>query len=190
MTPVQRSELVDYVTWSEQRPSVLSRIFEVKSRRRIHLGPALTFLFENRDTVRYQVQEMMRLERLVKEADIVHELATYNELLGGPGELGCTLLVEIESPEERAHKLRAWADLPEHLYVLLDGGRKVRAKFDPRQREEGKLSSVQFARFPVEGRVPVAIGSDLPELMLEVRLTGDQSEALREDLAGEVTAAA
>ncbi len=190
MRPVQRSELVDYVTWSEQRPSALPRIFEVKGRRRVHLGPALTFLFENRDTVRYQVQEMMRLERLVKEADIVHELATYNELLGGPGELGCTLLVEIESPEERARMLRAWVDLPEHLYVLLDDGRKVRAKFDPRQREQGRLSSVQFVRFPVEGRVPVAIGTDLPKFAVEARLTDEQREALREDLDGEVTAAA
>lgn len=190
MRPVQRSELVDYVTWTEQRPSELSRIFEVKGRRRVHLGPTLTFLFENRDTIRYQVQEMMRLEHLVKEADIVHELETYNELLGGPGELGCTLLVEIESPEERAGRLRAWVDLPEHLYVLLEDGRKVGAKFDPRQRGDRRLSSVQFVRFPVEGRVPVAIGSDLPALTIEARLTDDQRAALREDLADEATAAA
>src|SRR5690606_24919438 len=82
---VERSELLDYVTYEEQRAEIRPRMLETKRPRRITVGPYLTFLFENHDTVWYQVQEMMRSERIVKEADIRHELDTYNELLGDEG---------------------------------------------------------------------------------------------------------
>src|SRR5207244_10304161 len=108
MRPVERSELVDYQTYRDQRDRTRPQVLEVKAARRIHVGSVLTFLFENRDTVRYQVQEMMLAERMVREADIAHELHTYNELLGGRGELGATLLIEIEDVGERDRKLREW----------------------------------------------------------------------------------
>jgi len=102
MRPLRREEIVDYVTWSEQRPEALPAILESKRRRRMHVGESITLLFENRDSVRYQIQEMMRVEKMVKESEIQHEIATYNELLGGPGEIGATLLVEIDDPAVRA----------------------------------------------------------------------------------------
>ena len=86
MKPVLREELLDYVTYAERRDEIRARVLELKRPRRVHVGDELTFLFENRETVRYQVQEMMRVERIVREADILHELQTYNELLGGPGD--------------------------------------------------------------------------------------------------------
>jgi hypothetical protein len=104
--PVIRSEILDYVTWSEQREQAMPKVLAIKQRRRIHLGKYLTFLFENADTVRYQIQEMVRVEKMVKEAEIQHEIATYNELLGGAGELGCTLLIEIDDKSVRDMKLR------------------------------------------------------------------------------------
>ena len=82
---------------------------QAKDARRVHVGRHLTFLFENHETIRYQVQEMTRAERMVKEADIRHEIDTYNELLGQGGDLGCTLLIEIDDPAERADKLGALA---------------------------------------------------------------------------------
>jgi len=83
MRQVRRDELVDYATWAEEAlPMERPVILAMKKRRRVHVGPKLTFLFENADTVRYQVQEMMRVERMVKESAIQHELDTYNELLG------------------------------------------------------------------------------------------------------------
>ncbi len=88
----------------------------------MHLGDVLTFLFENRDTIRYQVQEMVRAERMTREQDIAHELETYNELLGEKGELGVLLLIEIDDPERRDRKLREWMGLPGHLYVKPAGG--------------------------------------------------------------------
>jgi len=181
--PVAREEIVDYETYREQREAYREKVMALKAARRVHVGPCLTFLFENRETVRYQVQEMMLAERIVKEADIRHELETYNELLGGPGELGVTLLIEIDDPEERDVKLRRWLDLPGRLYLRLADGRRVRPTVDPRQIGEDRLSSVHYLKFDVGGETPVAAGCDHPELAFETPLTADQRRALAEDLA-------
>src|SRR5262245_5510804 len=115
---------------------------KAKAVRRIHIGEYLTLLFENHMTVRYQIQEMMRAERIVREADIVHEIDTYNELLGKDGELGCTLLIEIPDPSVRDEKLREWLDLPEKIYLCLENGARIPSTFDERQRDDVRLSSV------------------------------------------------
>lgn len=183
MRPVDRTEILDYVTYSEQRDALRPAVLAAKEARRVTVANAtLTFLFENRDTVRYQVHEMLRTERIVKETDIAHELTTYNELLGTGGALGCTLLIGIDDPTERDEKLRAWVGLCEHLYALVDG-EKIRPTFDARQVGDTRLSSVQYLKFDVRGRVPAALGSDHPELTVEHTLTADQAEALRIDLA-------
>lgn len=182
MKPVERSEILDYVTYDEQRPQLRAQAIAVKQPRRVQLGEHFTFLFENRDTVRYQVQEMMRAERLVREADIAHELATYNELLGGDGELGCTLLIGIDDEAVRAEKLRAWVGLPAHVHARLADGTKVPASYDPRQIGDDRLSSVQYLKFAVGGRAPVAIVIDLPALQCEVVLDDAQRAALQADL--------
>jgi hypothetical protein len=182
MRPVQREEIVDYVTYVEQRNAFRTQVMKQKDDRRIHLGSYLTFLFENNDTVRYQIQEMMRVEQIVKESEIVHEIETYNELIGGPGELGCTLLIEIDDPDERERLLAAWLDLPEHIYVKLENGDRVYAQFDPRQVGETRLSSVQYMKFDTKGEVPAALGSDHSELSGEVALSETQKSALARDL--------
>ncbi len=178
---VQRSEILDYVTYEEQRSQIRAQAMEAKRLRRVH-ADCLAFLFENDTTVRYQVLEMVRTEKIVREADIAHELKTYNELLGGPGELGCTLLIGIDDPAVRDQKLTAWLNLVEHLYVKLADGTKVRPTFDPRQVGDTRLSSVQYLKFPVAGQAPVACGSDHPDLSVEQVLSAEQQAALREDL--------
>jgi hypothetical protein len=180
---VEREEIVDYVTYEEQRDALRERVMAAKALRRVHIGEYLTLLFENHLTVRYQIQEMVRTERMVKEADIRHEIDTYNELLGGEDELGCTLLIEIEDPAVRDEKLRAWWRLPEKIYLLLEDGTRVRATFDERQRGDDRVSSVQYLKFNTGGRVPVALGVDLPKLQAETKLTEEQRQALREDLS-------
>lgn len=183
MRPVERSEILDYVTYEEQRAEIRSRVLEAKRLRRVHVAGVLTFLFENADTVRYQVLEMIRTERIVREADVMHELRTYNELLGGPGELGCTVLIEIDDPKERDRCLTSWLDLPERLYVRLASGDRVRARFDPRQVGDRRLSSVQYVKFDTGGEVPVAVGVDAELLEAETVLEPEQRAALAEDLA-------
>jgi hypothetical protein len=185
MHPVSRDSLLDYVTYEEQREAIRARVLPAKAARRIHVGEVLTFLFENTETIRYQVQEMMRTERIVREADILHELATYNELLGKRGELGCTLLIEIDDPAERELKLAQWIELPAHLYARLADGSKAYARYDPRQVGSGRLSSVHYLKFDVGGRAPIAIGSDLAGFEHETRLSPGQHAALEEDLASD-----
>ena len=184
MKPVERTEIVDYVTYDEGRDAFRDEVMAAKARRRVHLGEYLTLLFENHLTVRYQIQEMMRAERIVKEADIRREIETYNELLGGEGEIGCTLLIEIADPAVRDVKLVEWLRLPERCYMLLEDGTRAWAKFDERQRGEGRLSSVQYLKFDTGGKAPVATGVDMPELQLETVLTAEQRKALSEDLSG------
>ena len=182
MKSVERSELLDYVTYEEDRERFRAEVIAAKAVRRVHIGENLTLLFENPLTIRYQIQEMMRVERLVKEADIQHEVDTYNELLGGPGEIGCTLLIEIDDPAVRDVKLVAWRRLPEKIHMVLEDGTKVSAQFDERQRGEDRLSSVQYLKFDTGGSVPIAVAVDLPELQAETSLTPDQRTALADDL--------
>ena len=183
MKPVERAEILDYVTYQEGRDAFREEIFAVKAARRVHIGEYLTLLFENHLTMRYQIQEMVRAERIVKESDIQHEIDTYNEVLGGDGEFGCTLLIEIDDPAVRDVKLKEWWRLPEKMYLLLEDGTRVWATFDERQRGDDRVSSVQYMKFNTGGRVPVAVGVVLPELQAETSLTAEQREALREDIS-------
>jgi hypothetical protein len=185
MRRVERKDLLDLDAYERTRPRLREEVMAEKARRRVHVPPCFTFLFENALTIRYQIQEMLRAERIVSEPEIRHELDTYNGLLGGKGELGCTLLVEIEDPAERTRLLRDWHALPEHLYALLPAGTRRRPAFDPGQRGEDRLSSVQYLRFPVGYDAPTALGIDLPDLRVETALDPVQRAALAEDLREE-----
>jgi len=182
MRKVLREELLDYQSYGDVRDELRAKAMAEKARRRFHVGEYLTFLFENADTVRYQIQEMMRIERMARESDIRHELDTYNQLIGDDGELGCTLLVEIDDPKRRDEALTSWLTLPQHLYVETESGKKVRAVWDAAQVGDTRLSSVQYLKFPVASEVPVAIGVDHPELSVRTVLDDEQRAALREDL--------
>jgi hypothetical protein len=180
--PVQRSEILDYVTYGERREEIRAEALRAKSVRRILVGEHFTFLFENRETVRYQVQEMMRIERIVKEDDIQHELDTYNELLHPSGTIGCTLMVGIDDEAERDAKLRAWLGLNDHIYAKLADGRLVRPTWDPRQVGEDRLSSVQYLSFEMGPTAPVAIGIRMDGIEVEAELSEPQRQALGADL--------
>jgi hypothetical protein len=180
--PVERSEVIDYATYEDHREQFRAQVIEAKVSRRIHIGKHFTLLFENHLTILYQIQEMTRAERIVRESEILHEIQTYNELLGGDGELGCTLLIEIEEASLRDQKLQEWWPLPERMYLRLEDGKRIFATFDERQRGEGRLSSVQYLKFNTRGMVPVAAGVDMAGLQVEVPLTEDQKQALRTDL--------
>ncbi|MDZ4695521.1 MAG: DUF3501 family protein [Deltaproteobacteria bacterium] len=182
MRKVQRSELLDFATYGDIRDERRRAIMAAKEPRRIHVGKAFTFLFENTDTVWYQIQEMMRVERIVREAHIEEEMAAYNAILGDDGELGCVLLIEIEDEGERDRLLRAWYDLPRHLFVRTDDGRMVRPTYDPAQIGDEKLSSVQYLKFKLGDATPLAMGSDHPEVQVQAIFSEPQRQALLSDL--------
>ncbi|HEX9399185.1 MAG TPA: DUF3501 family protein [Anaeromyxobacter sp.] len=185
MRRVRRDEILELAAYERSRAEIRASILEAKRVRRVHVAGVLTLLFENAATTRYQIQEMVRAERMTGEPEIRHELDTYNELLGREGELGVSLLIELPEPEERDLKLREWLALPRHLYLRLDDGEKARATYDARQVGTDRLSSVQYLKFDVRGHVPVAAGSDLPQLQAETALTAEQRDALAADLASD-----
>jgi hypothetical protein len=182
MKPIERSEILDYVTYGEQREAVRAAALQAKSERRILVGEHFTFLFENRETVRYQIQEMVRVERIVKEDDIEHEIKTYNELLHPAGTLGCTLMIGIDDEAERNEKLRAWMGLNDHIYAKFPDGTRVKPTWDPRQVGDSRLSSVQYVTFDLGTEAPVAIGIEMPGIEAETELSAAQRDALTHDL--------
>lgn len=185
MRKVTRAEIVDYQTYNDQRDAIRQQVLEVKRQRRVIVGDCLNFLFETTETIRYQVQEMMRAEKIVRENDIQHEISTYNELLGNQRELGCTLLIEIDEPATRAQRLKEWLSLPDHLYLKTSDGTKLRPRYDRAQVGDDRLSSVQYLIFPVPTGDPVAVGADHPALTVEALLTDEQRRALTADLGSE-----
>lgn len=187
MRQVRREELMDAATYERSRAEIRAAVLEAKRPRRVHVAGVLTFLFENTATMRYQIQEMIRAEKITGEAEVRHELETYNELLGARGELGCSLLIEIPDPAERDRRLREWLALPGHLYVKTAAGEKIRPRFDQRQVGTDRLSSVQYLKFDVRGETPIAIGSDLPQLTGETVLSPEQRAALEQDLASDAS---
>ncbi len=179
---VRREEIVDYQTYEDCRTERRRQAMAVKAPRRIHLGEQLTFLFENHDTMRYQIQEIMRAEKIVRDAAISQELITYNDLLGGVGQLGCALLIEIDDETERKKTLKEWLGLQEHLYAVDDKGGRAYAEFNPSQVGTDRLSAVQYLKF-TPASAPVALGCDFPDVIVEVKLEEAQRVALAEDLA-------
>ena len=184
MKPVERSEILDYVTYGEQRDTIRGSALAAKRDRRILLGEFFAFLFENHETVRYQVLEMVKTEQIVKEADIQHEVDTYNELIGGPGSLCATMLIGIDDEAERATKLAAWLGLLPHVYAKLPSGERVTPKWDERQVGDTRLSSVQYLTFELGAKAPVALGIDWADqdLVIELELSDAQRTALQADL--------
>ena len=95
MKTLSHQDVLPIEEYEKQREAFRSRIIALKQRRRISVGPLLTLVFENHETLRFQVQEMIRVERIVDPAKVQDELDVYNALLPSPGELSATLLIEI-----------------------------------------------------------------------------------------------
>lgn len=189
MNPVELSEIKNIVDYEIERQSLRPAMMELKDRRRIRVGNHMTFLFENRETVRYQVQEMIRIERTVDLGAIRHEVETYNELIPRVGELSASLLVEYDTPEERAVALHDLLGLENHVWITVDGQPPVKARFDDRQISTDRISSVQYIKFPLtpEQRAHWGEGArlviDHPKYNFETRLTRAQIQELSRDFA-------
>ena len=179
---VKRSEIFDYQTYEEDRGETKNKIFEIKKHRRVHLGENLTFLFENHETIKYQIQEIMRVEKIVKESAILEELNTYNSFLGNSGELACVLLIEIEEESDRKPLLENWMGMEKCIYILDEVGNKIFAEHDPTQVGDRRLSAVQYLKFVIK-EPPIAIGCTFDELAGEIELTKEQRNALAGDLS-------
>jgi hypothetical protein len=187
--PVARSELLDLGAYEQVREHFRARVLKVKEPRRIALGPNMTVLFENRDSVLFQIQEMLRTERITNEKAILHELETYNELIPGDAELSATLFVEYPDRDERERMLVALAGVEDDFYVVA-GDERCAVSPDRRGTDASRTMAVQYVKFPLgpaalaavrEARGPVLIGVAHPAYTAEVELTRETLKSLRDD---------
>lgn len=189
MNPVELSEIKNIADYEIERATLRPAMMALKDRRRIRVGAHMTFLFENRETVRYQIQEMTRIERTVDTAAIRHEVETYNELIPGRGELSASLLVEYDSPEERAVALHDLLGLERHVWLAVADQPPSQARFDTRQISTDRISSVQYVKFSLtpEQCVVWSQGArlvvDHPKYKGETALTAEQLRELGADFA-------
>jgi hypothetical protein len=183
------SEIKNIADYELERPQWRPMVMALKDRRRIRVGEHLTFLFENRETVRYQIQEMMRIERIVKPHEVAHEVETYNELIPKSDELSASLLIEYEAPAERAVKLHELLGLERHVWLVVNGAPPAPARFDDRQISTERISSVQYIKFQLSSeavagwRGGAKLVVDHPAYQAEHVFTPTEVEELAGDLA-------
>lgn len=148
MKQLLQTDLLSTTDYERSREAFRARIIELKRKRRISVGPLITLVFENRETLLFQIQEMIRVERIVDPAKVQDELDVYNELLPGPGELSATLLIEIT---EEA-KMKEWLDRFMGLdrgqtLAITANGEQAFAEFEGGHSHETKISAVHFVQF-------------------------------------------
>ena len=147
MRKINREEILSIEEYLKIRATYRLEIQNKKTNRRIFVGPYLNFLFENRDTVKYQILEMILAEKISKEDSIKNEIDTYNEMIPNENELKATLFIEIEDVLERKFKLKELLGLQDEISILIDNKFYIKAVCDKTQIDKDKISSVQFLTF-------------------------------------------
>ena len=173
MSRISRNSLMTLEAYSRSRPEFRARVMAHKKNRTLHLGEHVTLIFEDELTIRYQIQEMLRAERVFEEAGIQDELDAYNPLVPDGSNWKATMMIEYAEPAERARMLARLIGIEDRVWVQVEGSARVYAIADEdleRENEE-KTSSVHFLRFELERAmvqglkrgVVLAIGIDHPE---------------------------
>jgi Protein of unknown function (DUF3501) len=191
MNRVTRGEILGLGAYEEVREHFRGRIIADKKRRRLAVGPHLTVLFENHDTVLLQIQEMLRTERITREDAVQHEIDTYNEVLGDAHELSATVMIEIPDPAARDAFLVRAKGIERHL-VLMVGDEAVRGIFDPSRVLPDQASAVMYVKFSLSetavatmksGQAEVAFVVDHPDTMVRVAVSSEIVRSLAGDLS-------
>lgn len=161
MNPLTPSDLLSHADYEAQRATFRQEIIALKKRRRIEVGPLVTLVFENRRTLLFQVQEMIRAERIFEPSKIQDELDVYNALLPRAGELSATVMIEITTQERIKEILDSFQhfDRPDTL-ALTVRDQAVFADFEAGHSKEDKISAVHFVRFPAPPSFVNALGED------------------------------
>ena len=194
MRKLTHADIKDLREYEREREAFRSEIIDMKKRRRIALGDIVTMVFENAATMRFQIQEMARAERMLRDEQIGHELETYNELVPEDGELSATLFIEIDDDEALRYWLPRLLDIEEHvMFVVGDDVVRAREQNAERLTRDDITSTVHYLKFSfakaqqqafAEPGTTVRIVVDHPEYQADV-LLGD---AQRHELAGDFAA--
>jgi len=163
MPKIVRDSLLSLEAYAKQRQDFRARVIAHKKDRKLHLGEHLTLGFEDELTIRYQVQEMLRIERIFEEEGIQAELAAYNPLIPDGRNFKATMMIEYPDPAERERMLAHLKGIENRVWVQVEGCEKVYAIADEdldRENEE-KTSSVHFLRFELTDEMAKALKSGL-----------------------------
>jgi hypothetical protein len=190
MSQVLRGELLGLAEYEQIREPFRRRIMALKQARRVALGPNMTVLFENHDTALYQIQEMLRTERITAEKAIKHEIETYNELVPSARELSATVFIEYPEREQREHMLVALAGVETAFYLRV-AGERLPVVGDTRGTDTSRTMAVQYVKFPLSESAQNALRAGAAELSLgvehaayraEVVLSAKTAQSLLDDL--------
>jgi hypothetical protein len=194
MKKLAASDLMSLERYSRERPDFRTRVIAHKRDRQVNVGPNTMWLFEDRLTVQYQVQEMLRTERIFEAEGIADELAAYNPLIPDGGNWKVTFLIEYPDPEVRRVQLEKLRGVEDRCWVQVSGFERVFAIADEdlERENEVKTSAVHFLRFELsaamsaklKGGAALSIGIDHPNYQHQVSPAADNVRAaLAADLA-------
>ena len=189
---IERDSLLSLEAYARQRPAFRARVMEHKKRRTVHLGAHVTLLFEDELTIRYQVQEMLRIERIFEEEGIQHELDAYNPLVPDGSNWKATMLIEYPDEAQRKRMLGALKGIERRVWIEVAGAARVHAIADEdlERENEQKTSSVHFLRFELTREmvetlkygVALSMGVDHAQYRATAELSAEQRAALASDL--------
>lgn len=186
MKPIDRSEVLSLGDYEAIRASFRQRVVGAKRDRRANVGDRMSVIFENRDTVLLQIQEMLRTERITSEKGIAHEIETYNELVPGADQLSFTLFIEVDDKEAREALLVAVAGMESHVFLAVDGTRFPAVLTDRAGASAERASAVQYYKADLPAEVAQQLrGRDVTSVAVVVDHPGYRAEA---DLRKEVVA--
>jgi len=193
MPRIDRSSLMTLETYARERPQFRAKVLAHKKDRTVHLGEHLTLVFEDELTIRYQVQEMLRIERIFEDEGIQEELAAYNPLVPDGRNLKATMMIEYPDPDERAKRLADLIGIEDKVWLRAAGHERVPAIADEDlDRENGqKTSAVHFLRFELAEATAQAlkkgagltIGVDHPRYSATLEAPSAVRDSLVKDLA-------
>jgi hypothetical protein len=195
---VTLDEIIGLDRYEQLRPEFRRRVIETKKSRRVAVGDRITFVFENHDTMLFQVQEMLRAEHIVDLDKVREEIDVYNALIPEPGELSATMLIEITESDRIREELVRLIGIEHAVRMEIGdptaGGFAVPGQFEAGRSKEDKLSAVQYVRFVfspaarqafVAGTQPVRLVIDHPHY----RHTAEISDPVRRSLADDLRSA-
>ena len=194
MPTISRDSLMTLEAYARARPNFRSRVLAHKKPRTVHLGEHLTLVFEDELTIRYQVQEMLRIEKTFEEAGIQDELDAYNPLIPDGSNLKATMLIEYEDVDERRDALAQLRNVEDRVWIRVEGAEAVYAIADEDldRSNEQKTAAVHFLRFELAPAMiatlkrggALAIGVDHPAYRAAVDpVPAPTRDALVRDLA-------
>jgi len=162
MKLIEREEILGLAGYEAIREQFRTRVIAEKKARRITLGPMASCIFENRDTALMQIQEMLRTERITREASILHEMETYNQLVPRDHELSATVFIEVEEKADREKFLFEAKGLDRAFSLVVDGT-VCKGKHDEARENPDRTTAVHYLKFTLEPAAEAALRAVLPK---------------------------